>query len=51
MLKHIENIKLVDEYGELSESSITIENGKISEIGKEAPDAAEIIDGKGLVAA
>lgn len=47
MLKHIENIKLVNDQGELYESSITIENGKVSAIGGEKPEGAEVMDGKG----
>lgn len=47
MAKYIENIKLLNEQGELVETSITIENGKISAIGGVKPESAEVIDGKG----
>lgn len=47
MAKYIENIKLLSEQGELVETSITIEDGKISAIGGEKPENAEVIDGKG----
>lgn len=47
MLKYIDNIQILNEQGELVPSSITIENGKISAIGGEKPEQAEVIDGKG----
>jgi len=43
----IENIKMLNEQGELVETTITIDKGKIAAIGEEKPSDAEVIDGKG----
>lgn len=47
MLSHIQNVQMLNEQGELVSTSITIKNGKVSAIGGEKPEQAEIIDGKG----
>lgn len=47
MTKYIQNVKLLNEQSELVESTITIVDGRITEIGGEQPAGAEIIDGKG----
>lgn len=46
MMKYIQNIQMLNEQGELVESTITIENEIIAEIGGEQPAGAEVIDGK-----
>jgi len=47
MTKYIKNVKLLNEQSELIETSVTIVDGRIEEIGGELPISAEIIDGKG----
>ena len=47
MTKYIKNVKLLNEHSELIETSVTIVDGRIEEIGGELPISAEIIDGKG----
>jgi len=47
MVVYIENIKLLNSDGDLTLSSITIEEGKIVAIGGNKPTNAEVIDGKG----
>lgn len=47
MLVYIENVKLLNTESELTLSSITVEEGKITAIGGEKPENAEVIDGKG----
>lgn len=43
----LQNVKLLNEQGELVVSSIVIEDGKIASIGGDIPADAQIIDGKG----
>ncbi|MCM3386686.1 dihydroorotase [Ureibacillus chungkukjangi] len=47
MTKYIQNVKLLNGQSELVESTITIVDGRITEIGGEQPAGAEIIDGRG----
>ncbi|MEJ9279906.1 dihydroorotase [Ureibacillus thermosphaericus] len=47
MATFIENIKMLNDHGELVETTITIEQGKIAAIGESKPENAEVIDGKG----
>ena len=47
MVVYIENIKLLNSDGDLTLSSITVEEGKIVAIGGNKPTNAEVIDGKG----
>ena len=47
MTKYIKNVKLLNEQSELIETSVTIVDGRVEEIGGELPISAEIIDGKG----
>lgn len=47
MKKYIQNVKMLNQDGDLIETSITIENGKIAQIGGDYQEGAEIIDGKG----
>ena len=47
MTTYIQNVQLLNEQGELTLSSISIENGKVTAIGGEMPAGAEVIDGKG----
>lgn len=47
MKKIIQNVKMLNNEGNLITTSITIENGKIAAIGEKAYEDAEIIDGKG----
>ncbi|MGE7667213.1 dihydroorotase [Ureibacillus composti] len=49
MLKYIQNVQMVNEQGEQVLTSITIENGKISAIGSDLPQGAEVIEGNGLL--
>ena len=43
----LQNVKLLNEQGELVLSSIVIEDGKIAAIGGETPADANVIDGQG----
>jgi len=45
--KYIKNVRLLDNYGELVNQTVTIADGIIKELGGEQPSDAEIIDGKG----
>lgn len=47
MKKIIQNVKMLNSEGNLIETSITIEDGKIAAIGENVQEDAEIIDGKG----
>ena len=47
MATFIENIKMLNEQGELVETTITIDEGKIIAIGGQKPDGAQVIDGNG----
>ncbi len=47
MATFIENIKMLNDHGELVKKTITIEQGKIAAIGESKPENAEVIDGKG----
>jgi dihydroorotase len=47
MATFIENIKMLNDHGELVETTVTIEQGKIAAIGESKPENAEVIDGKG----
>lgn len=47
MATFIENIKMLNEQGELVETTITIDEGKIAAIGGSKPEGAQVIDGKG----
>ncbi|MBB5148963.1 MULTISPECIES: dihydroorotase [Ureibacillus] len=47
MATFIENIKMLNDHGELVKTTITIEQGKIAAIGESKPENAEVIDGKG----
>lgn len=47
MTTYFYNVQLLDEQGELTLSSITVDNGKITAIGGERPAGAELVDGQG----
>ncbi|MFC7685484.1 dihydroorotase [Ureibacillus sp. GCM10028918] len=47
MTKYIKNVKLLNEQSELVNTTVTIVEGRISELGGEQPEGAEIIDGHG----
>ncbi|QCR31732.1 dihydroorotase [Lysinibacillus sp. SGAir0095] len=47
MTKYIKNVKLLNEQSELVDTTVTIVEGRIIEIGGEQPGDAEIIDGNG----
>ena len=47
MTTYFDNVQLLDEQGELTLSSITVDNGKITAIGGERPAGAELVDGQG----
>lgn len=47
MTTYFYNVQLLDEQGELTLSSITVDNGKITAIGGERPVGAELVDGQG----
>lgn len=47
MTKYIKNVKLLNDQSELVETTVTIIEGRIAEIGGGQPTGAEIIDGNG----
>lgn len=47
MTKFFKNIKMLNEQSELMDTTVTIEDGRITAIGGEQPAAAEVIDGNG----
>ncbi|MDN4494178.1 dihydroorotase [Ureibacillus aquaedulcis] len=47
MKKYIKNVQLLNEQSELVNTTVTIVEGRITEIGGEQPNVAEIIDGNG----
>lgn len=47
MTKFIQNIKMLNEQSELVDTTVTIENGKITAIGGNQPNNADVIDGNG----
>ncbi|KGR73828.1 dihydroorotase [Ureibacillus sinduriensis] len=47
MTKYIKNVKRLNEQSELVNTTVTIVEGRIVELGGEQPDGAEIIDGNG----
>lgn len=47
MTKYIKNVKLLNSQNELVNTTVTIVEGRIMELGGEQPDGAEVIEGNG----